>query len=642
MDRAEPHDLAPRADGVIADLGKLRAETAAQIRANTDAVVMRALQASPVDSLRPYLARGARLGGLTNSQFRTVAEVHAVPARILTQVPGIDIAAAQAVQAAAQAKADHIRSTVRPRLDPAHDTALLANLLVLTQSDAAAKQLRRILPRLRARDVAADSAPQDHAKVAELIARIEDTRHPEDNPWAAYRLNPSAIDRLIHDLSSGTTDVDAEHGFVGAEVNAAAEKITPDTSLVRTHLRGYQHFGVQYALSQQRILLCDELGLGKSLQALAVAAHLAATDKQPHVLVICPANLSLHWVDETTKHTELEPIEIRGSGRDERLEQWKTGGGVAIVTLAVLQRIKLPERPDLVIVDEAHLLRDPRSDNARAVRNVLTSDVRVMFLSGVSMHDRIDGFRNLADFLQPDIAGKVPPDAGRRGPVPFRRTVDRVYLRRDFKDVIDELPQRISTEEWVRFTGGDRERYRRAVSSGNFTAIRQGAWPSGTPEPSAKLDRLVELTAEAHLDGAKVVVFSQFRPVLETIRKALSGSVFGPLDDSVPDRQAVLDEFAVHRGPATLLAHTDSGALDLRRLAAPLVVIVAEPHWRPRTERQVIGRTQRISELPTVRVYRLLSRSSIDEPLRRLPADKDAVPPHQDTLVRAEQERLGR
>lgn len=126
------------------------------------------------------------------------------------------------------------------------------------------------------------------------------------------------------------------------------------------------------------------------------------------------------------------------------------------------------------------------------------------------------------------------------------------------------------------------------------------------------------------------------------IRKALSGSVFGPLDETVPDRQALVDEFATHPGPATLLAHIDAGPLDLHRLSGALVVIVAEPHWRPRTERQVIGRTQRISELHTVRVYRLLARGSIDEPLRRLSADKDAVPPHQDELVRAEQERLRR
>ena len=189
-------------------------------------------------------------------------------------------------------------------------------------------------------------------------------------------------------------------------------------------MRGYQLFGAQYALTRQRVLLCDELGLGKTVQALAVAAHLAAADKQRHILVVCPANLSIHWAEEATKHTALTPIEIRGSQREARLAEWKVNGGLAIVTFTTLQRVKLPERPNLVIVDEAHLLRDPKSDRARAVRNVLTSEDRVVFLSGVPMHNRIDGFRNLVDFLQPDVAGKVAPNAGSRGSIAFRRAVD--------------------------------------------------------------------------------------------------------------------------------------------------------------------------------------------------------------------------
>ncbi|MFN3003007.1 SNF2-related protein [Mycolicibacterium wolinskyi] len=654
MDRA---DLVRRADGLLADMGKLRAEIAASVRSNTDVVVDQALKSAPVDSLRPYLPRGARISALINSQYRTVADIHGVAPRILTQVPGVDIATAQAVQSAAQAKADHIRSTTRPRLDRESeaDTALLTNLMVLIRADAPVKQLRRLLPRLRARvgmqngsgrrrrDDAPPVAPDPLVnKVAELIDRIEDARRPEPDSWSVYGRDAATVDRLLGEFSSGTTDADAAQGFVGARVAVQVERTGLDRSLLRTELRDYQLFGAQYAVARRRVLLCDELGLGKSIQALAVAAHLAAADKMRHTLVICPANASIHWADETAKHTALTPIEIRGSQREARLVEWKDKGGLAIVTFDMLRRITLPERPGLVIVDEAHLLRDPKSDRARAVRNVLTSDDRVLFLSGVAMHNRIEGFRHLADFLQPDVAGEVTPATGAQGSVAFRRAVDRVYLRRDFRDVIDELPQRISTEEWVRLTSADRDRYRRAVSSGNFTAIRQAAWPSGAPAPGAKLDRLIELTNEAHIDRAHVVVFSHFPAVLDVIRKALPGNMFGPLDDSVPDRQAAVDAFAADRGPATLLAHIDAGPLDLRRLTVPAVFMIAEPQWEPRAEQRVIGRTQRISELHTVRVHRLLARGSIDEPIRRLAQRPDQAPPHQDEMVRAEQARLAR
>jgi len=658
MDRA---DLVRRADGLLADLGTLRAEIAANVRANTDAVVERALQSTPLAGVRPYLTLGTRISALLNSEYRTVADVHTVPARLLTQVPGVDIATAQAVQAGAQLMADRIRTTTRPRLDreSESDTALLADLLVLIKATPPAKQLRRILPRVRARveapngngrrrrtEAAAVEEPDPLLdKVADLIERIECARKPETDVWAGYRRDGAEIDRLLMEFASGTTDVDAAQGFVGAAVAEEAAQIDVDRSLVRTELRGYQLFGAQYALARRRVLLCDELGLGKTLQALTVAAHLAAAETMRHTLVICPANTGIHWAEETLKHTWLTPLEIRGRRREERLAEWKDKGGLAIVTFSALSKITLPERPGLVIVDEAHLLRDPKSDRARAVRNVLTADACVLFLSGVPLHNRIEGFRHLADFLQPDVATKVPPNAGAQGSVAFRRTADRVYLRRDYRDVVAELPQRISTDEWVRLTGEDRVRYRRAVDGGNFSAIRQAAWPSGMPGPpgpSAKLDRLIELISEAHINGARVVVLSHFPGVLETIRKALPGTVFGPLDESVPDRQAMLDAFATARGPATLLAQLDVGPLDLRRLSMPLVAIVTEPQWQPRAERRMIGRTQRLSDLHTVRVHRLLARGSIDEPIRRLAHHPDEPPPHQDEMVRAEQTRLAR
>ncbi|AKS35894.1 SNF2-related protein [Mycolicibacterium goodii] len=655
MDRA---DLVRRADGLLFDLGKLRAEIAASVRANADGVVERALQAAPLVSVRPYLVPGTRIGALLNSQYRTVADIHTVPARLLTQVPGVDIATAQAVQAGAQVMADRIRTTTRLRLDRESeaDTALLADLLVLIKATPPAKQLRRILPRVRARVEATDgngrrrgaeAPPAEQPdplldKVADLIERIECARKPDVDVWAGYRRDGAEVDRLLMEFASGTTDVDAAQGFVGAAVAEEASAIDLDRSLLRTELRGYQVFGAQYAAARRRVLLCDELGLGKTLQALAVAAHLAAAETMRHTLVICPAHTGIHWAEEAVRHTWLTPLEIRGRRREERLAEWKDKGGLAIVTFGALAKITLPERPGLVIVDEAHLLRDPKSDRARAVRNVLTAEDRVLFLSGVSLHNRIDGFRHLADFLQPDVAGKVPPNAGAQGSIAFRRTADRVYLRRDYRDVVDELPQRISTDEWVRLTGADRVRYRRAVTGGNFSAIRQAAWPSGTPAASAKLDRLIELTNEAHLDGARVLVVSHFQGVLEVIRKALPGTVFGPLDDSVPDRQAMLDAFATARGPATLLALLDAGPFDLRQLTTPLVAIVTEPQWQPRAERRMIGRTQRLSDLHTVRVHRLLARGSIDEPVRRLAQHPDQPPPHQDEMVRAEQTRLAR
>lgn len=230
----------------------------------------------------------------------------------MTQVPGVDIEAAQAVQAAAQAMSDHIRTTTRPRLHAGEDTELLSALLTLAEADVSVKQLRRLMPRLRnhtASDQLLESARG-------LLDRIDDAHHHDGDIWALYRADPRPIDQLMSEFTSGTTDVDASQGFVGAEIAALVGQTVLNRTLLRTELRGYQEFGARFVLARERVLLCDDLGLGKTLQALAVAAHLAATEQLRHTLVVCQPNTGIHWAAETAKHTRLRAIEIRGSERD--------------------------------------------------------------------------------------------------------------------------------------------------------------------------------------------------------------------------------------------------------------------------------------------------------------------------------------
>ena len=63
----------------------------------------------------------------------------------------------------------------------------------------------------------------------------------------------------------------------------------------------------------------------------------------------------------------------------------------------------------------------------------------------------------------------------------------------------------------------DLEAYRDAVAAGNFMAMRRAAYAPGSPVGSAKLGRLVEIVEEASANGRKVVVFSYFRDVLDTV-----------------------------------------------------------------------------------------------------------------------------
>lgn len=706
MDRAGLKDLIHRAEGTLADVAKLRAGIAADVEAITAALVAKALKRTTIEGLRPYLPKGTRVGGLKNSRYRTALEVYQASPNALAQVSGIGPQSAHAIHAGAQAKAEHERAAVRLRLDPAkhtaRDNALVTKLVLLDKVDALARQLAGLLERLRTqvdplekvakrsdsrirmffsgrrkRDAAlAAVAELDKigvdpglAEIADVTNRIaEQVAEPPTDAWADYERNAAAVNALLSAFASGNSQVDATHGFVGKQIARQAEQVALDRSQLKARLRGYQMFGAQYVLSRRRVILGDEMGLGKTVQALAVAAHLAATEGIRHFLVVCPASVTVNWANEAVKHTFLEPFEVQGAQRADQLGKWNANGGLAITTFGTLQRISLPTRPGLFIVDEAHYLKNPTAQRSRAVRDLLNPTDRVLFLSGTPMENRIEEFCNLVGYLQPHLVDKLETGSGYRGPLAFRKAVAPAYLRRNQEDVLTELPELIEAEEWVRFSGTDADAYRTAVSSGNFMAIRQAGYLTGS-KPSAKLARLVEIVAEARTSNAKVVVFSYFLKVLEVIQAALPGRVFGPLTGSMPGaaRQNLIDKFTKHAGSATLLAQIEAGGVGLNIQAAS-IVIIAEPQWKPSIELQAIARAHRMGQLRTVQVHRILAAGSIDEPIRNLVLDKSAIfdeyarkshakdansaavdtgwepndkRPTQDELVKAEQARLG-
>jgi SNF2 family DNA or RNA helicase len=148
---------------------------------------------------------------------------------------------------------------------------------------------------------------------------------------------------------------------------------------------------------------------------------------------------------------------------------------------------------------------------------------------------------------------------------------------------------------------------------------------------SPKLRRLVEIVSEAADGGRKVVVFSYFRDVLETVTQVLGSGrdavpgvhVVGPLTGDVQPvaRQAMVDEFTAVKGPAVLVAQIKAGGVGLNIQAAS-VVIIAEPQLTPSIEEQAIARAHRMGQVRRVDVHRLLCEDSVDQRVLELLAEK--------------------
>ncbi|MFF7451909.1 MULTISPECIES: SNF2-related protein [unclassified Streptomyces] len=642
-------------DAVRSALGPLR-----------DDLVDKELESIPVSRLKDATEGRLRLAAVEAAGLASVRAVYRASRYELRQIPGVGAQTADQALAAARQIARAVEETVSVRIDVDHPEPRTAALVVaLYRLVEAGPELRRavetageldrrlgeLLPaarpatgRLRLAVTGRRRREAALAAVAELRALTTEAaeqdvrlrltqaatdllREPasEIEAWVDFELRSAEYYSRIAEIAEHRADVAAAEGFVPSELAERVHAQPLDDTHLRVSLRGYQSFGARFALAQRRVVLGDEMGLGKTVQAIAALAHLAAGGRS-HFLVVCPASVLINWTREIRARSTLRALPVHGPDRQEAYAEWRERGGVALTTFDVLHTLPGPDgvEPGMLVVDEAHYIKNPETRRARSVAAWTGHCDRVLFLTGTPMENRVEEFRTLVRHLRPELVPAIRDSDAVAGPHVFRRSVAPAYLRRNQQDVLTELPALLQVDEWEEFTATDADAYRAAVAEGNFMAMRRAAYAD--PEKSAKLLRLRELVAEAAANGLKVVVFSYFRDVLAVVREALGEGVFGPISGDVPAarRQRLVDEFTAADGHAVLLGQIQAGGVGLN-LQAASVVILCEPQVKPTLEHQAVARAHRMGQVRTVQVHRLLATDSVDERLLHILEDKDRL-----------------
>ncbi|MEU6712155.1 SNF2-related protein [Nonomuraea sp. NPDC046802] len=643
------------ADRLLADARALLNEHAAvhrQVVGALDAVRVAAakagLESVPVSRLKDVTDGRLRIGALEQAGYTTVARVLETSPYRLQSLPGIGARTAGQIHAAARqieqaaAEAAAVRIDVERRDRPASDLVIALHRLVRVGPDLprgleAARDLeRRLTPllaaarparsRLRMLFTLPERRRRARAAVEEITGLLDGARERrllltqvtvdlmrpaarEFEAWADFESRSPEYFGLLAELAG--EPIGTGQGLLPDDLAAKVAAQPLDDAHRRVSLRGYQAFGARFALAQERVILGDEMGLGKSIEAIAALAHLAAGGAT-HFLVACPTSVLINWVREIESRSTLRACPLHGPDRLAAQEDWVRGGGVAVTTLDGLHRLDAPIEVAMLIVDEAHYVKNPATKRSKTVASWCGRTARVLFLTGTPMENRVEEFRTLVSYLRPELAAGLRSSDVVAGAQSFRKAVAPVYLRRNQEDVLTELPERVEADEWVEFSGSDFDAYRRAVAAGNFMAMRRAAYAE--PATSAKLKRLLEIVEDAEANGLKVVVFSYFRAVLAAVGAALDGRAHGPLSGEVSAvrRQEMVDAFTVAKGHAVLLGQVQAGGVGLN-LQAASVVIMCEPQVKPSMETQAVGRAHRLGQVRRVQVHRLLTVDSVDQ-----------------------------
>ncbi|MFY9658732.1 MAG: macro domain-containing protein [Methylocystis sp.] len=200
------------------------------------------------------------------------------------------------------------------------------------------------------------SNPLETLRVIADVERFEILPPPQlDGPLAPYR-----DWKILHDaLTLVQRPAPGELvGFDQARITAEDYQLIPT-------IRAFQR-------PMQRILIADDVGLGKTVEAILLMLELRARRRADRILVVCPAGLQDQWSDELLDKAGLEFEIFDAEHVREIVQQHQRGENPwdvcrRIITsidyvkrLDVRRRLRDPKW-DLVIVDEAHYLSETSS-----------------------------------------------------------------------------------------------------------------------------------------------------------------------------------------------------------------------------------------------------------------------------------------
>ena len=444
-------------------------------------------------------------------------------------------------------------------------------------------------------------------------------------------------------------------------------------------LRPYQHEGLSWLRFLTKLglgaCLADDMGLGKTIQVLALLLgerrDVPRRPRAPSLLVV-PASLLGNWRDEAERFAPSLKLRFLHPAETDRKtladvaaapEAQLADADLVVTTYAMLVRQTWLAEVSwrLVVLDEAQAIRNPGTRQSRAVRK-LSAHARIA-LTGTPVENRLGDLWALFDFLNPGLLGSRTVfqsfvkslQAREENPfAPLRQLVGPYILRRLKTDraIIDDLPEKTETARYCHLTRAQVRLYgqvvrtmqremesaadiaRRGVVLRSLLRLKQVCnHPSQLlgdgeyrPADSGKFLRLAEICEELAERQEKVLVFTQFREIIDPLAEHLS-AIFGRSGlvlhgaTGVKERRGLVARFQSDDGPPFFILSLKAGGTGLNLTAASHVVHF-DRWWNPAVENQATDRAFRIGQRRNVLVHKFMATGTVEERIDEMIAEK--------------------
>ncbi|MEX1121323.1 MAG: SNF2-related protein [Balneolales bacterium] len=202
-----------------------------------------------------------------------------------------------------------------------------------------------------------------------------------------------------------------------------------------------------------RVLIADEVGLGKTIEAGHILLEMHARKMLNKVLVVCPRSLLKKWQAEMEEKFEFEFDILESRDFLEIIKKEKEGslkGHYSIITYdkfsmnKELQKALETHTPqvDLLICDEVQALRNHTTNRYKTLYNLIIQSRAALFLSATPINNSIEDLYNLLRLLEPErYHNKIIFDNDIEANKPFIRALNSLNAGEKLPDIAGELKE---------------------------------------------------------------------------------------------------------------------------------------------------------------------------------------------------------
>jgi SNF2 family DNA or RNA helicase len=469
---------------------------------------------------------------------------------------------------------------------------------------------------------------------------------------------PELVASLVLKISSKIgVRIKFEDEFTDFLENLPAEKIESAMSLP---LWDYQNEGLSwmYRLWQSSLggILGDEMGVGKTLQLLALACRVSDESTGAPSLVVVPGNLLLKWCADFIKFAEkyLPNVHVHYGNDRSRNLGFLRDKKIILTTYSMLvedEHLLSQIYFSVVCCDEAHEVKEWRTLKSRALR-ALNSKAKFL-ATGTPIQNKLLDYWTLLDIVEPGLLGSREwfEAKGRDTPNDAKHLMEQTkhrILRRTQEEVNLQIPEGIETlvpleldyQLWLDYKEIERGESPFAFGKTGLASVparrQYCAHPStfleeSMPNLGSKATYLLnELDSILARDEKAVVFVADFnRPLdlyLELIQNEFDSLWTGTIDGRVPLdlRFYTLEEFNKQPGSAVLLVNPQVGGQGLDMVAANHVFHM-NPAWNPAKTDQATFRVTRPGQSKKTFSHFLYYVGTLEEQIQDLVSSKREI-----------------